>query len=69
MTAGPDPLPEPGPAGRTARRAPRRAVRPGSGEPDPAVALRSDDDSDVGWQAVGDESNDDRLRRDVPPHW
>jgi hypothetical protein len=31
--------------------------------------VRSADDSDVGWQAVGDDSNDDRLRRDVPPHW
>jgi len=25
-------------------------------------------DLDVGWRAA-DDSNDDRLRRDVPPHW
>ena len=52
------------------RRGRRRAVRAGAGERDPLVDLRSADDSDVGWQAPsGGDSNDDRLRRDVPPHW
>ena len=39
-----------------------------SGTPDPAVAVRSADDSDVGWGG-SDDSNDDRLHRDKPPHW
>jgi len=39
-----------------------------SGVPDPAVAIRSADDSDVGWGG-SDDSNDDRLHRDKPPHW
>ena len=66
MTQRPD-----GAAGeRPARRSGRRAVRPGAGEPDPPVDLRSADDSDVGWQqAVTEDSDDERLRRDVPPHW
>lgn len=34
----------------------------------PAVPFRSRDDSDVGWGDATD-SNDDRLRRDRPPHW
>ncbi|GIG19732.1 hypothetical protein Cch01nite_04560 [Cellulomonas chitinilytica] len=37
--------------------------------PDPAVALRSADDSDVGWGGGSIDSNDDRLHRDKPPHW
>jgi hypothetical protein len=65
-TAGP----EPGAAPSGARRRPgRRAVRRGPGEAEPLVDLRSVDDSDVGWQPGADDSNDDRLRRDVPPHW
>lgn len=45
--------------------------RPGNaGTPrDPAVAFRSQDDSDLGWGPGGDDSNDDRLRQDKPPHW
>ncbi|MBO9553199.1 hypothetical protein [Cellulomonas sp.] len=39
-----------------------------TGTPDPAVAVRSADDSDVGWGG-SDDSNDDRLHRDKPPHW
>jgi len=53
---------------RPPRRTARRAVRPGTGQPDPLVALRSVDDTDLGWQPAED-SNDERLRRDVPPHW
>jgi hypothetical protein len=47
------------------------AARAGAGgrpEPEPPVAFRSKDDSDVGWGREAD-SNDDRLRRDKPPHW
>lgn len=57
----------PEPTGAAPRR--RRAVRPGAGVPDPTVDLRSADDSDVGWQAAGPDNDDERLRRDVPPHW
>jgi len=50
---------------------PPAAVPPaqGSADPaDPAIAVRSSDDSDVGWGGSAD-SNDDRLHRDKPPHW
>jgi len=53
-----------------ARRKGRRVVRPGVGG-DPVVPGPSSDDSDVGWHegSGANDSNDDRLRRDVPPHW
>jgi len=53
-----------------ARRKGRRVVRPGVGG-DPVVPGPSSDDSDVGWHegSGSNDSNDDRLRRDVPPHW
>ena len=35
---------------------------------EPLVPDRSSDDSDVGWNDGGD-TNDERLRRDVPPPW
>ena len=44
-------------------------MRPGRGDPDPTVALRSLDDRDVDPRTPADDSNDERLRRDVPPHW
>lgn len=34
----------------------------------PLIPERSADDSDVGWHE-GSDSNDERLLRDVPPHW
>ncbi len=34
----------------------------------PLLPSRSADDSDTGW-GEGPDSNDDRLLRDVPPHW
>ena len=34
----------------------------------PLVPRRASDDSAVGWHE-SDDSNDERLRRDVPPHW
>jgi len=60
---------DPAPASPAPRRVRRRAVRPGSGDPDPSVGLRALDDGDVGWQAPAEDSDDERLRRDVPPHW
>ncbi|RYV50392.1 hypothetical protein [Pengzhenrongella frigida] len=57
------PTDAPGPG----RRKRRRVVRPGVGDATPG---QSTDDTDVGWhESSGDSSNDDRLRRDVPPHW
>ncbi|MGV8965539.1 MAG: hypothetical protein ACOH2F_04610 [Cellulomonas sp.] len=51
-------------AGRPKRR---RAIRLGIGDATPS---RSVDDADRGWhESVGEESNDDQLKRDVPPHW
>ena len=76
--AGSETAAEPGPApgaaaepnaGTGRRRKRRRVVRPGVGG-DPVIPARSADDSDVGWhQTAGDSTNDERLRRDVPPHW
>ena len=44
-------------------RAPKRIV-----DDAPLIPDRSADDSDTGW-GDGSDSNDERLRRDVPPHW
>ncbi|QZN87723.1 hypothetical protein [Cellulomonas sp. C5510] len=35
----------------------------------PLIPGRSADDSDSGWGDDRSDSNDDRLLRDVPPHW
>ncbi|NLF06141.1 MAG: hypothetical protein GX593_14240 [Actinomycetales bacterium] len=35
---------------------------------DPIVPNRAADDTGIGWHE-SDDSNDERLRRDVPPHW
>jgi hypothetical protein len=35
----------------------------------PLIPDRSADDSDTGWGDDRGDSNDDRLLRDVPPHW
>ncbi|MCK0118123.1 hypothetical protein MWU57_13880 [Isoptericola sp. S6320L] len=48
-------------APRTGRRGPRRAVRRGS-ERETVWGATTDDEG-------GHDSNDERLRRDVPPHW
>ena len=45
---------------------PPAAVTP---SPEPVVATRSADDSDVGWGDREAGSNDDRLHQDKPPHW
>lgn len=41
---------------------------PGGGPAEPLLPGRSADDEDTGW-GEGPEGNDDRLLRDVPPHW
>ena len=62
------------------KRAPRRARTqpvPGS-DPTPqrevpgAAPVRASEDTDQAWgdrPAAGGGENDERLRRDVPPHW
>lgn len=45
------------------------AGRVADGRPEPVVATRSADDSDVGWGDRETGSNDDRLHQDKPPHW
>ncbi|WP_460886975.1 hypothetical protein [Promicromonospora xylanilytica] len=63
--AGPD-------GGGLARRGPRRAVRRGTERE--AVLGVSADERPAGWgdgaaSDAGHDSNDEQLRRDVPPHW
>ena len=41
---------------------------PGQGQR-PEPVRRAPDDEDVGWGARSDDTNDDRLTRDRPPHW
>ncbi|MGC5166770.1 hypothetical protein [Luteimicrobium sp. DT211] len=50
-----------------ARRGRRRVVRQGTERE--AVLGSTSDDVDADTPEGGDDSNDDRLRRDVPPHW
>ncbi|UFU07301.1 hypothetical protein [Ruania halotolerans] len=47
------------------RRRYRRAVRPGNG-PEPLVDRRR---YEAGGDSPGSIDDDERLRRDVPPHW
>ncbi|MCL2463539.1 MAG: hypothetical protein FWF28_00505 [Micrococcales bacterium] len=51
------------------RQASSFAVSLGSGPARPTSVRRAPDDEDVGWGAPVADSNDDRLRRDRPPHW
>ncbi|MCB7136975.1 hypothetical protein [Cellulosimicrobium marinum] len=69
MTTSPDPAPEPD---RPRARRPRRAVRRGTETS--AVAGLSEDERPGGWgdAAPSPESrgaDDERLLRDVPPHY
>jgi hypothetical protein len=55
---------------------PRDASQPGDArgiarpvDDSPLIPGRSADDSDAGWGDDRSDSNDDRLLRDVPPHW
>lgn len=48
----------------------RRVIRPGTETE--AVTGVSGDEKPAGWSessSARDDSNDDQLRRDVPPHW
>lgn len=50
---------------------PTEAPRPTVGRADsalPVVPARAAEDSDAAW-GDGPDSNDQRLREDVPPHW
>lgn len=49
-------------------RAEASQSRTGRPADDPVLPRRSSDDSPEGWHEA-DDSNDERLRRDVPPHW
>jgi len=61
LPAAPAPEPPHVPVAGPGRRA-------GDREGDALLAVRSADDSDVGW-GDGPDRNDERLRRDKPPHW
>lgn len=56
----------PGTEATTGKVAP--SVQPRVVDDRPLVPDRSADDSDTGW-GDGYDSNDERLLRDVPPHW
>ncbi|MET1051418.1 MAG: hypothetical protein ABWX65_02150 [Mycetocola sp.] len=52
----------------------RRAVLPGAPGADPTPQesiepVRAAEDTDAPWGARDRDSNDDQLKRDVPPHW
>lgn len=46
---------------------PRPAQGPGGGQP--LLPSRSSDETDVGWGDEPEPDDEDRLRRDRPPHW
>jgi hypothetical protein len=49
---------------------PRPASAPGVPEDEPVLPDRGADDTDQGWgEPPEDDDPDDRLRREVPPHW
>lgn len=58
-------------------RASRRAQRPGAVGSDPTPQrvqrrvepVRASENTDVAWGENRVDSNDARLRQDVPPHW
>jgi len=45
------------------------AAPPLTGRREHRGGRRAPDDQDVGWGAPVDDSNDDRLSRERPPHW
>jgi hypothetical protein len=50
--------------------APAPASRPAPGVADePVLPDRGSDDTDHGWGEPPDDDPDERLRREVPPHW
>ncbi|WP_243062662.1 hypothetical protein [Humibacter sp. RRB41] len=58
------------------RKTGRRAQRTGAPGTDPTpqrdggadAAVRASEDTDRAW-GDGSDTNDDRLKRDLPPHW
>ncbi|WP_127573476.1 hypothetical protein [Georgenia faecalis] len=53
---------------------PEDGATPGPTEPatpvrEPVLPDRASEDSDTAWGEYRGDSNDDRLRRDKPPHW
>ena len=42
---------------------------PGGRDGEPILPVRSLDDTDVGWGEHAPADDDERLRRDRPPHW
>jgi hypothetical protein len=50
---------------------PDRPARVAPPDPDdrPALPVKSEDDSDVGWGEPPGPDDDERLNRDRPPHW
>jgi hypothetical protein len=56
------------PADPARQALPPERVVPRVDDDSPLIPDRSADDSDTGWHE-GSDSNDERLLRDVPPHW
>lgn len=54
------------PVSSEGKGAPRHRLAPPPAEP---LLPRSSDESDVGWGGRPDEDDDERMRREVPPHW
>ena len=42
---------------------------PSAPDDQPALPVKSPDDSDIGWGELPDRDDDDHLRADRPPHW
>lgn len=61
--------PERPPRRRGYRRAVGGTVPPAQGPPDRAARGSSRDETDEGWGDRPAPDDDDRLLRDVPPHW
>jgi hypothetical protein len=59
---------EPKLATRPEGREPAHRAQPDQVAAEP-VLPRSPDDSDVGWGGRADGDDDERLLREVPPHW
>lgn len=74
MSVPPSAAGEPGDTPVRRIRGSRRAVRPGvpGADPTPQVVtepVKATEDTDATWGSRGTDSNDDQLKRDVPPHW
>lgn len=69
--------PQDGPGDRPAQETPAEAAageagtggRSRAGGTSDVLPNRASEDSDSAWGEDGPDSNEDRLRRDRPPHW